>query len=139
MFSVGLYSINTSHRRQSKTIILLTNVDLRSLEIEFLIAVCRQTVNFFLVALVSDCFCYIFSRPILNKHFRERQSKMSNISTNVDPGSLETELLPAVCHPTSDKWQSKTQFPAICDPRSSIIERVLDCRLSDMIKESILC
>ena len=48
--------------------------------------------KFFLVALVSDCFCYIFSRPILNKHFRERQSKMSNISTNVDPGSLETEL-----------------------------------------------
>ena len=89
MFSVGLYSINTSHRRQSKTIMLSTNVDLRLLEIEFLIAVCRQTVIFFLVALVSDCFCYVFSRPILNKHFRERQSKMSNISTNVDPGSLK--------------------------------------------------
>ena len=79
------------------------------------------------------------SRHILNKHFREWQSKMSNISTNVDPGSLETELSPAVCRPTCDKWQSKTQFSAICDPRSSIVESVFDCRLSDMIKESILC
>ena len=95
--------------------------------------------KFFLVALVSDCFCYVFSRPILNKHFRERQLKMSNISTNVDPGLLETELSPAVCRPTGDKWQWKTQFPAICDPHSSIAESVFDCRLSDMIKESILC
>ena len=46
MYSVGLYSINTSHRRQSKTIILSTNVDLISLETEFLIAVWRQTVNY---------------------------------------------------------------------------------------------
>ena len=120
-------------------IILSTNVDLRSLETEFLISVCPQTVNFFLVALVSDCFCYVFRRPILNKHFRERQSKMSNISMNVDSGSLETELSPAVCRPTGNKWQSKTQFPAICDPRSSIVESIFDCRLSDMIKESILC
>ena len=102
---------------------------------------CRLSPDckFFLVALVSDCFCYVFSRPILNKHFRERQSKMSNISTNADPGSLETELLPAVCRPTGDKWQSKTQFQAICDPRSSIVESAFDCRLSNMIKESILC
>ena len=73
---------------------------------------------------------------------------MSNISTNVDPGSLETELSPAVCRstgdkavcrPNGDKWQSKTQFPAICDPHSLIVESVFDCRLSDMIKESILC
>ena len=46
MYSVGLYSINTSHRGQSKTIILSTNVDLRSLETDFLIAVCRPTVNY---------------------------------------------------------------------------------------------
>ena len=139
MYSVGLYSINTSHRWQSKTIILSTNVALRSLETEFFDCRLSPDCKFLLVALVSDCFCYVFSRPILNKHFRERQSKMSNISTNVDPGPLETELSPAVCRPTSDKWQSKTQFPAICDPRSSIVESVFDCRLSDMIKESILC
>ena len=46
MYSVGLYSINTSDRRQSKTLILWTDVDLRSLETEFLIAVCRLTVNY---------------------------------------------------------------------------------------------
>ena len=46
MYSVGLYSINTSDMRQSKTFILSTNIDLRSLETEFLIAVCSPTVNY---------------------------------------------------------------------------------------------
>ena len=57
------------------------------------------------------------------------------LSMNVDPRSLETELLTAVCRPTGDKWQSETLFPAICDPQSSIVQSVFDCRLSDMIKE----
>ena len=61
------------------------------------------------------------------------------LSANVDPRSLETELSTAVNRPTGDKWHSKTQFPAICDPRSLIVESVFDCRLSDMIKERILC
>ena len=61
------------------------------------------------------------------------------LSTKVDPRSLETELSTAVCRQTGDKWQLKTQFPAICDPRSSIVQSVFDCRLSDMIKERILC
>ena len=36
------------------------------------------------------------------------------------------------CHrrPTGDKWQSKTLFLAIFDPRSSIIKSVFDCSLS---------
>ena len=71
--------MNTSHRRQSETIILSTIVDLRSLEIEFLIAVCRQTVNFFLVALVSDCFCYVFSRPIVKKKTSESGNRKCQI------------------------------------------------------------
>ena len=37
----------------------------RSLEKEILIAVCKL----FQVANVSDCFGYVFSRPIFNKHF----------------------------------------------------------------------
>ena len=52
------------------------------------------------------------------------------LSTN--PKSLETNLSTYV-------WQSKTLFPAICDPRSLIVQSVFDCRLSDMIKERILC
>ena len=72
-YSVGLYSINTSKRRQSKTLILSTNIDLRSLEIKVLIVVCR---------------------------------------------------------PTGNKWQSKTLVVAISDPRSLIVKRVFDCRLS---------
>ena len=64
---------------------------------------------------------------------------MLMLSTNVDPRSLETELLTAVYRPTGDKWQWKTMFPAICDPRSSIVQSVFNCRPSDMIKERILC
>ena len=62
---------------------------------------------------------------------------MLMLSTSMDPGSLETELSTAVCRPTGDKWQSL--FPAICDPCSSIVQSVFDCRLSNMIKERILC
>ena len=43
---------------------------------------------------------------------------------------LETEFLIAICHPTGDKWQSKTLFLAIFDPRSSIVKVVFDCHLS---------
>ena len=35
--------MNTPDRPQSKTLILLTNVDQKSLEAEFLIAICRLT------------------------------------------------------------------------------------------------
>ena len=38
--------MNTSDMRQSKTFIISTNVDLRSLETEFLVAVCNPTVNY---------------------------------------------------------------------------------------------
>ena len=34
--------------------------------------------------------------------------------TNVDKKSIE--LLIAICHPTGDKWKSKTLFLAIFDP-----------------------
>ena len=37
-----MYSVNTQDRPQSIMLILSMNVDLRSLETEFLIAVCRQ-------------------------------------------------------------------------------------------------
>ena len=50
------------------------------------------------------------------------------LSTNMDPRSLETELSTAVCRLSGDKWQSKTLFPAICVPRSSIVQSVFDCR-----------
>ena len=35
----------------------------------------------------------------------------------------------AICRATSDKWQSKTLFLTIYDPRSSIDKSVFDCRL----------
>ena len=95
MYSVGLYSINTSDMRQSKTFILSTNVDLRSLETEFLIAVCSPTVNYSYieVAVILDWFGYVFSRPIFNKPFR--YAAIENVYTfvNVDLRSLETEFL----------------------------------------------
>ena len=72
----------------------------------------------FIVALVSDWFGYIFSRPINTSD--RRQLKMLILSTNVDLRSLEIEFLIAVCCLTGNKWQSKTLFLAICDPHSSI-------------------
>ena len=60
----------------------------------------HEKCKLFLVALVSDCFGDVFSRPIFNKHFHRRQSKTIILSTNVDLRSLETEVLIAVCRPT---------------------------------------
>ena len=56
--------------------------------------------SIFLVALVSDCFGYVFSRPIFNYTSHRRQSKTIILSTNGDLRSLETEFLIAVCRPT---------------------------------------
>ena len=38
----------------------------------------------------------------------------------------------AISRPTGDHWQSKTLVVAIYDPRSSIVKRVFDCRISGM-------
>ena len=66
------------------------------------------------------------------------QSKTLILSTKVDLNSLETEFLIAICCPTGDKWQSKTLFLASCDSPPLIIQNIIDCRLSGMIKERIL-
>ena len=58
---------------------------------------------------------------------------MPILSRNVDKKSLETEFCIAICRHTGDKWQSKTLFLSIFDPRSSIVDRVFDCRLSGVI------
>ena len=44
------------------------------------------------------------------------------ISMNVDEKSLETMFLIAICRLRGDKWQSKTLFLAIFDPRSLIVK-----------------
>ena len=38
----------------------------------------HQKCKLFLVALVLDCFGYIFSRPIFNKHFRKEAIENDN-------------------------------------------------------------
>ena len=58
--------------------------------------------------------------------------KTLTLSTNVDEKSLETEFSIAICRPTGDKWQSKTLFQTISDPRSSLVKNVFDCHLSDV-------
>ena len=60
------------------------------------------------------------------------------LSRNVDLRSLETEFLIAICRPSGYKSQSKKLFLVIYDSRSSIVQSVFDCCLSDMIKEGIL-
>ena len=55
-----------------------------------------------------------------------RQSKTSILLRNVDQKSIETVFSIAICRPTGDKWQSKTLFLSIFDPRSSIVDYVFD-------------
>ena len=55
------------------------------------------------------------------------------ISMNLYENSLEIELSIANCRPTGDKWQSKTLFLSIFNPRSSIVKSVYDCRLSGVV------
>ena len=62
-----------------------------------------------------------------------RQWKTPILSRNVDKKSIETVFLIAICRPTGDKWQSKTLFISIFDPRSSIVGNVSDCRLPGVI------
>ena len=55
---------------------------------------------------------------------------MSILSTNVDKkNSLETEFWIAICRQTGDKWQLKTLFLVIFDPRLSIVKSIFDCHL----------
>ena len=68
-----------------------------------------------------------------------RQSKTPILSGNVDQKSIETVFSIAICCPTGDKWQSKTLFLSIFDPRSSIVDYIFDCHLPDVgLKESKL-
>ena len=63
-----------------------------------------------------------------------RQSKSLILSTNVDQRSLETASFHfGICCLTGDKWQLKALFLAICDPCSSIVQSVFDCRLSNAV------
>ena len=58
-----------------------------------------------------------------------RQSKTPILSRNVDQKSIETVFSIAISRHTGDKWESKTLFLSIFDPRSSIDDNVFDCRL----------
>ena len=60
---------------------------------------------------------------------QQRQSKTPILSRNVDKKSIETVFSIVICRHTGDKWQSKTLFLSIFDPRSSIVESVFDSRL----------
>ena len=64
-----------------------------------------------------------------------RQSKTPILSRKIDQKSIETEFLIVICRPTGDKWQLKTLFLSLFDPRSSIVDNVLHCRLSSVINK----
>ena len=55
-----------------------------------------------------------------------RQSKSLIPSTNVDQKSLEKEFLIVICRLIGDKWQSKTLFLVMFNPRSLIVKSVFD-------------
>ena len=66
-----------------------------------------------------------------------QQLKKNKLSTNVDKKSLETEFPIAICRLTGDKWQSKTLFLAIFDPRSLIVKNVSVCLLPGVSTEKV--
>ena len=53
---------------------------------------------------------------------------------NIDQKWLETEFLIAICRHTGNKWQLKTLFLFIFDPRSLIVDSIFDCRLPGVVK-----
>ena len=55
-----------------------------------------------------------------------RQSKTPILSRNIDQKSIETVFSIVICLHTGDKWQSKTLFLSIFDPRLSIVDNVSD-------------
>ena len=67
-----------------------------------------------------------------------RHPKTLIISTNVEQNPLEREFSNVIDRLTVDKWQSKTLFLAILDPRSSIVMSVFDCRLPGVIGSEFL-
>ena len=64
-----------------------------------------------------------------------RQSKTPILLRNVDQKSIKTVFSIAICRPTGDKWQSKTQFLSFFDPDESIVDNVFDCPLPGVIQE----
>ena len=52
-----------------------------------------------------------------------------NLLRNIDQKSIEKMFSIAICRPTGDKWQAKTLFLSIFDPRTSIVDYIFDCRL----------
>ena len=91
-----------------------------------------HTFYTFLNAIMLGMTSYFgsFIRPMLNIKQDRWQSKALILSTSVDQKSIETEFSIAICRQTGDKWQSKTLFLEIFDPRWSTVKSVFDCRLS---------
>ena len=72
----------------------------------------------------DDCFIIKVSTSCIVTTSERRQSKTLILSTHVAQKSLDCHLSPDI-----NKWQSKTLFLAIFDPRSLIVKSFFDCRL----------
>ena len=76
------------------------------------------------------CVCFISLRPYSDSGditLGRRQSKMSTLSRSIYKKSIETVFSISICRHTGGKWQSKTLFLSIFDPRLSIADSVFDC------------
>ena len=82
----------------------------------------------FLVALVSDCFCYVFSRPILNKTLQMAANK--NVNTIDERGSRIARNRALDCHLSPDWRQMAIQNTVSSDLRSAFIDCSERFRLS---------
>ena len=85
----------------------------------------HKKCKLFLEGLVSDCFGYVFSRPLFNKHFRYAAIEKVNTINERRSKIVINRVFDCRLPPIGDKWQSKTLFLAICDPHSSVVQSFL--------------
>ena len=65
-----------------------------------------------------------------------QQSKTPILSKSVDKKSIEIVFSIAICRQWGDKWQLKTLFLSIFNPRSLIDVYIFDCHLSGVYKST---
>ena len=77
--------------------------------------------------------CWQYASLLLILTPDRRQSKKLILSMNKEQKLLETEFLIDICRLAGDKWQSKTLFLAIFDPRLTSVMIIFNCILSSVI------
>ena len=71
--------------------------------------------------------------PFLKMHTEQAAIESINTIDELRSKIVRNRVSIAVCCLTGDKWQSKTLFLAIFNPRSPIAKNVFDCQISGVM------